>query len=166
MAFLAAEGSGFMKTVKLCAKNTRYFNNRWYRNYYVTIPRIFIEKLSLEPGDRLSVEQEDQSIVLTKGHDVPEVESHISKGGFKRIVIRELAQGPRTWSEIRQRTHLPFKRPPPQWIRELQVENRLEIGYDGINHRMLWKIMNSPPKQELIVLNDFGKDERSRIKAE
>jgi len=151
-----------MKTVKLCAKNTRYFNNRWYRNYYATIPRSFIEKLSLEPGDSLSVEQEDQSIVLTKAHSMPVVPSQISKNTFKQLVFRELANGPKTWSELRLRTHLHFKRPPPQWIHELRVEYGLEIIYDATRRCMLGKIMDHTQPTELVVQTVSTRDGRSK----
>lgn len=152
-----------MKTVKLCVKTTRYFNNRYYKNYYSTIPRNFIEKLSLQAGDDLSVEQKDQSIILTRVHNIAIAATKVPKEAFKRIIVRELRNGPKSWSELRQRTRLPFKRPPPQWVRELRAEYGIEITYDGIGHCMLWRIMEpATRKEELVGSNDFAKNERLR----
>lgn len=164
MAFPTARGCcRYMKTVKLCAKTTRYFNNRYYKNYYATIPRNFIESLSLQAGDELSVEKRDQSIILTRVDNIAIAAAHVSKDTFKRMIVRELTKGPKSWSELRQRTRLHFKRPPPQWVRELRAEYGIEITYDDIGHRMLWRIMEpATPMEELVGSNDFAKNERLR----
>jgi hypothetical protein len=130
-SFLWATGSGQVHTARADQERPGESSTRGQHQE---------KKLRLQPGDSLSVEQKDQSIVLTRAHNIPRVGSPISKDTFKRIIFLELANGPKTWSELRQRTHLPFRRPPPFWVRELQIRHGVEIVYDAKEHRMLWNI--------------------------
>jgi len=51
------------------------------------------------------------------------------------------------------------------WLHPSRNHN-LEIAYDTTEHCMLWNIIKPAPKEEVVVMNAFGKNEQTRIKAE
>jgi antitoxin component of MazEF toxin-antitoxin module len=121
---------------------SRRLGEKTYLKSSLTIPRNFVEELGWKDDQELEFQRVDENgLMLTPTQPKLKASSPTFES-FAEAVERALAEAPQglTWSQIRETTGLPCKKPNPLWVHRLENERGLKRFRDSKTSQIIWKL--------------------------
>lgn len=129
-------------TVTLQTKASRRIGKKAYLKSLVTIPRNLVNDLGWSDNQELDLRQVSENKLMLRPAQPRLKINNSTFESFARAIVKVLVDSPEglTWSQIREVSNLPNKRPCPLWVHRMENERGLLRFRDNKSSQIIWKM--------------------------